>query len=729
MRTRPTALGAYIFAGGFTVGVSKHFDVQAHLEESDYGVATVAHNMPELPVYYGMDQWPVELLRSGPRIDFLYGNPPCAAWSPAGSKIKAPRHWQSDPRVDCTRRHFGLLDELRPHFWAWESVPQAFVMGRSFVDELTVKALDMGYSVTYVLHNAMYLGAPQKRRRFFFVAHDVEFDVANLTWEWQTCDDALRGMNDRGIPLDHNIKKYPDIIAHVRPNETLISAWGRFNPESGRKFNARGQTVGRPCFTIKRLQAGQPAPVVMHELIHPTEHRGISIKEVARLCGFPPDYEFINAKDVGQVSRGVCPPVGEWLARNVARCLRHGRAVTEPSVRLVDVREPPGSVIDLPWPTREGEVKQVHEVRKGVDPDREFDTTSLREGAHGQWVHRDYGAHFFRWGWAGRFVNSEVDVLDVGCGPDVPMINALTMPRNNVPRSYTGVDMNREPTKHPTRGWATLLWEFDFTKRYQELGQFDLVTCFEAIEHMSVDDGLKLLKAMRACLRPGGKILLSTPVFSGKAAKNHIHEYTVEELTASVERAGLHVERRFGTFANSLAVKKVAKGPELELVQDLRSYYSDEVLSCFLAPLYPDASRNNAWILGDTKMAKSATIIKLPPGLPDKDEGEGSGAYMRRLLAAGAADDAILERVHAQFPGSKATKSDVAYNKAKLRKDGAPPVIVEARAPKYASKIPFDGGVSSAQAVSALRASVNKRATVPGLAALLNLSLDLMEKL
>jgi hypothetical protein len=148
-------------------------------------------------------------------------------------------------------------------------------------------------------------------------------------------------------------------------------------------------------------------------------------------------------------------------------------------------------------------------------------------------------------------------------------------------------------------------------------------------------------------------------------------------------------------------------------------------------------------------VAKSVQVA-VPKGLPDRDEGEGSGAYIRRLLGLGAADDAILERVHAQFPGSKATKSDVAYNKAKLKKlsednakavvhlhrsgaGPAPPVIVEARNPKYAAKaverLPFDGGTSSAQAVSALRAVVNKRATVPGLSALLNLSLDLMEKL
>jgi hypothetical protein len=36
----------------------------------------------------------------------------------------------------------------------------------------------------------------------------------------------------------------------------------------------------------------------------------------------------------------------------------------------------------------------------------------------------------------------------------------------------------------------------------------------------------------------------------------------------------------------------------------------------------------------------------------------------------GATSDAILERVHAQFPGSKATGSDVSFNKNILKKQG-----------------------------------------------------------
>ena len=242
-------------------------------------------------------------------------------------------------------------------------------------------------------------------------------------------------------------------------------------------------------------------------------------------------------------------------------------------------------------------IPQPQATRQGIDPERKYDQTSLRETSHGQWIHRDYGAHFFRWGFAGRFVNSETRILDVGCGPDVPMINILTMPRSQVPKEYVGVDMNKQPRKCPSRQWAKLHWEFDFIARREELGLFDLVTNFEVIEHMRKADGVRLLEVMRDCLNDDGKILLSTPVFNGKAAANHIHEWTVTELQDAVEEAGLSVEARYGTFASWNDIRKVCTPYERKLLEEVGRFYGGEVLACFLAPKYPDHSRNNTWVL------------------------------------------------------------------------------------------------------------------------------------
>ena len=239
-------------------------------------------------------------------------------------------------------------------------------------------------------------------------------------------------------------------------------------------------------------------------------------------------------------------------------------------------------------------------------PRRRFDTTSCQSTDYAGIVHRDYFAHCFRWGWASRHISAPMRVLDVGCGVDVPLARVLSrtgFPKrggpDQSPGSYVGVDMNTE-LRH--QGFGKTVFElrpaFNFVERYAELGLFDRIVNFEVIEHMAPVDGDALLVAMRECLKPDGMLILSTPVLHptrGQAA-NHIHEYLIPELQESIERAGLTVERRLGTFASYQDIKKVLSVEQSRVFEDVRAFYGDDVTSCFFAPMYPDASRNNVWM-------------------------------------------------------------------------------------------------------------------------------------
>lgn len=243
-------------------------------------------------------------------------------------------------------------------------------------------------------------------------------------------------------------------------------------------------------------------------------------------------------------------------------------------------------------------------TRRGLpEAVRTFDQTYLDPAA--EIVHRDYAAHFFRWGFAKKnFIEHEkTRVLDVGCGPDRPLMLALFggIGPHPLAKAYTGVDLNHvKPTRHAR---SKIYAGTNFFERWEviltERGPFELITNFEVIEHMRKQDGLKLLQLFEKCLAPGGRILLSTPVYDGKGrARNHIHEYTIPELEHHVQTAGLVTIKRYGTFANIIDIKKAASMQELEVMSELSEWYGNDVLSTFLAPLYPDASRNNCWVLG-----------------------------------------------------------------------------------------------------------------------------------
>lgn len=238
---------------------------------------------------------------------------------------------------------------------------------------------------------------------------------------------------------------------------------------------------------------------------------------------------------------------------------------------------------------------------------REFDKTQLRENSHGAALHRDYSAHFFRYSFVRRFVNNTMDILDIGCGQDKPISKILTAGPTNLCNKYVGVDLNGIKPSNNKR--LTFHEKFNFVERYNELlelypEKFDVVISLESIEHMLVEHGNTLLKGTFELLKSGGHLIISTPCYDGRRmAKNHIHEWTVEELQNAIEHAGLIVKKRFGTFMD---IKHIGKdipigGTEVlnainVLKTRLNEYYDNDAISCIFAPLYPDNARNNLWV-------------------------------------------------------------------------------------------------------------------------------------
>lgn len=255
-------------------------------------------------------------------------------------------------------------------------------------------------------------------------------------------------------------------------------------------------------------------------------------------------------------------------------------------------------------------------TRRKVREHGSYDTTSLRKTSMERRVHRDYLAHVFRWGWADRYIGQRQQlhrrVVEAGCGQDMPLFNVFTLQQSYLPDLYVGVDLNSIPwlrkKKEGSYAWADVREKFNFVERYGELladygPTFDFAVSFEVIEHMEEELGDRYLEAIYALLEPGGELLISTPVFNGRKAANHIREYTVAELQEKLEAAGFEVVKRYGTFASYHDAKRGLKElyPDdadrlLEIYEDLRAFYGDNTLACFLAPLLPDHSRNNAWI-------------------------------------------------------------------------------------------------------------------------------------
>jgi len=267
--------------------------------------------------------------------------------------------------------------------------------------------------------------------------------------------------------------------------------------------------------------------------------------------------------------------------------------------------------------------------------ERRFDTTALHFDQHGRLMsHADYLAHCEKWDYAWRSIKMGERILDVGCGTDAPLMRAINFVQSQAAKvmyraggCYVGVDFNK--LKPTNINWAQLIGEVDMTSDEgyaaalmaipgnlqardegdEDLRGYTLIVCLEVVEHMGVEDGKSLLKNMRDLLSDGGRIVLSTPVYDGKGqARNHVHEYYVQELQELIESVGLVVIKRMGTFTSEPQIKawmKANRPDWLALYMESREFHSAGYLSGLIAPMVPDLARNNIWVLERAEEAEA----------------------------------------------------------------------------------------------------------------------------
>jgi SAM-dependent methyltransferase len=161
------------------------------------------------------------------------------------------------------------------------------------------------------------------------------------------------------------------------------------------------------------------------------------------------------------------------------------------------------------------------------------------------------------WEWRSELLRSEVTpgerVLDLGCGAG----RFLSLLEDGV-----GVEISEGAAERARRHGEVRLLEADGTLPFGH-GEVDLVWCSEVLEH--VPDALGLLQECRRVLRPGGRLLVTTPDHSlprrlAIAALRfdehfdplgqHVRFFTRRSLAATLRAAGFEpsVRRRRATL-------------------------------------------------------------------------------------------------------------------------------------------------------------------------------------
>lgn len=269
-------------------------------------------------------------------IDGIIGGPPCQSWSEAGNRRGA-----EDDRGQLFFDYIRLLKTLKPKFFLAENVSGMLAKRHS---EAVVNIIDMfedaGYNVSLHLVDAHDYGVAQNRKRVFYIGFRNDLDITSFDFpepidenERLNLKDVIWDLKDSAVPALEKNKTNGNNL-EVSNHEYFIGDYSSIYMSRNRV-----RQWDEPSFTIQASgrQAPQHPQAPKMELVEKNKrifvpgkedlYRRLSIREAARIQGFPDDFEFVyESLNDGYKMIGNAVPVE--LARRVAVAIKDSIQVT-----------------------------------------------------------------------------------------------------------------------------------------------------------------------------------------------------------------------------------------------------------------------------------------------------------------------------------------------------------------------------------------------------------------
>ncbi len=322
-----TALGIHVYAGGFTCGIQDSFKIVGQMEEpfgkATFGTETFHINFPEVPQINSevgqpvVDAWNPSAF-SG--VNLVYGNPPCSAFSVVGS-----RKYMDDPVLNYTRNTFNAALLADPDIFVWECVPNIWGKGRPVIDEAAALFEGHGYQINVFFTNWLMHGAPTSRERFHFIATRYRLPFERHFPDFHSAEDVVT-VRETIEHLEQH--PYDEAWNHTwcNPDDKDRVVIERLHQGEGwgagyERARAEGLTARKGRIVAGRMIYDAPSRTLLDLgcSIHPTLNRHITVREGARLCGFPDWFVFKPSRDpfrrMTEVTKAVIPPAGRFLGK------------------------------------------------------------------------------------------------------------------------------------------------------------------------------------------------------------------------------------------------------------------------------------------------------------------------------------------------------------------------------------------------------------------------------
>lgn len=348
----PVVWSFFTGAMGLDLGLEQHgFKPSLAVELDPVICRTIASNRPGHRVAQAnvgsLDARALRALGGADDVDLMVGGPPCQSFCPGGKRSAL-----SDPRGNLIFEYLRLVGEVRPRRFVLENVaglisaairhrPITQRPGRSWnlasysrpgqqvlpapgeplplePDEQSGSAIrllletavaELGYHVEFGVLDASRFGAAQRRYRFVLVG-DRDAPAPPLPEPTHGFEDGLepgRTVRDAIEDLADDPGPGSRYTADVQAVFDLVPEGGNWRSlprdvaeraMGERSYRAGGGKTG----FFRRLAWDQPSPTITGKanrkgsaMCHPASTRPLSVRECARLQGFPDDWSFVGS--------------------------------------------------------------------------------------------------------------------------------------------------------------------------------------------------------------------------------------------------------------------------------------------------------------------------------------------------------------------------------------------------------------------------------------------------
>jgi DNA (cytosine-5)-methyltransferase 1 len=389
---RPIAIDLFAGVGGLSLGMEQAgFDVVAAVEIDPIHAACHKFNFPYCAVLprsirdiSASDIREIAGIGNRP-VDLVVGGAPCQGFSLIGQRAL------DDPRNALVREFVRIVTELDASYFVFENV-KGLTVGRHriFLDELIALFESLGYNVRrpWQVLNAAHYGVPQNRERLILLGAKKGLELPSyppaITRIAGSNNDDLLGL-PAGPSCADALEDVPDADRFEelwQSDEVKVGTWGPLSEYasemrctnddawyygyrrswdpmlltasmrtdhtdiSRRRFRTTAEGDVEPISRFFKL----PSSGVSNTLragtdsargaftsprpVHYKYDRCVTVREMARLHGFPDWFRFHETKWHGarQIGNAVAPPLARAIGLEIMRAA--GREPTRPDVTL-----------------------------------------------------------------------------------------------------------------------------------------------------------------------------------------------------------------------------------------------------------------------------------------------------------------------------------------------------------------------------------------------------------